>query len=89
MTLIFVLAWVLLILAMISAAAFGAFLDTGDSDAFSALIGVVLFTAGALFLFNLSTTVERDCYHAGGDVVNTQCVVIGEKLLLNDEAEDR
>ena len=89
MTLTFVLAWVLLILALISAAAFGAFSDAGDSDAFSALVGVVLFTCGALFMFNLSTTVERDCYHAGGQVVNTQCVVVGEKLLLNDEAEDR
>jgi len=89
MTWVFVGAWVLLILAMISAAAFGAFLDTGDSDAFSALIGVVLFIAVSLYLFSFATTVERDCYHAGGQVVNTQCVVIGEKLLLNDEAEER
>lgn len=89
MTWVFVLAWALLILALLSAAAFGAFADAGDSDAFSALIGVVFFTAGAVGLFNFSTTVELSCYHAGGDVVNTQCVVIGEKLLLNDEAEER
>ena len=88
MTWVFVGAYVLLLFAFIGAMIFG---DTGGEpgQTTGGFFIMVVFAVVSLGVFNIATTVERDCYHAGGDVVNTQCVVIGEKLLLNDEAEDR
>lgn len=88
MTWVFVGAYALLLLAFVGAMIFGDMSAEEGHQAGGFFIMVVCAVA-SLSVFNMAVTVERDCYHAGGQVVNTQCVVVGEKLLLNDEAEER
>lgn len=89
MTWIFVLAYVLFVLSLTAAVFVGVDIMDG-ADVVGPLVLAAIFTfAFGLFSFSTAINVERDCYHAGGQVVNTECVSVGGKVALENETEDR